>query len=234
MLTCPLVAIAVLVPVLHWRAGWIYIVAAIVALTGGWLFEPLTWRSYPCGLPAERGPYELAGELADAVHRGFLVFNPPADMRQGRKERVEVGIARVAALKKALEVGLRGRGAPQWEEIETSASMVVLLEGEAFQIKGYGTSEQIVTKTAKWEFDVLPLRSGMQTLTLCVSLHIALPGLAHLGSGYRSVPVLERQVRIRVDLVYASRRFAAANWQWLIGTVVGLAVSITAWITLVR
>jgi hypothetical protein len=178
--------------------------------------------------------HELARQLADAVHQGFLAFNPPAEMRQGRQERVEVGVARVAALKEALVEGFRGRGEPQFEEIETSSLMSVALKGRAFDITSYSAHEQIVAPLAKWEFDVLPVRPGMQTLTLSVDLRIALPGLAELGSGYRSVPVLQRAIRIRVDMGYGTRRFVASNWQWLIATVIGLAGAITAWITLVH
>src|SRR5262249_36781583 len=76
--------------------------------------------------PRNRDPE--TGYLDDAVGRavrasvrpGLLAFNPPAEMIQGRKERVEVGVARSPELREALATGLRGRGELQLETIATS------------------------------------------------------------------------------------------------------------------
>jgi hypothetical protein len=46
--------------------------------------------------------------------------------------------------------------------------------------------------------------------------------------------VLERDIRIHVDVVYGTRRFVTGNWQWLVGTAVGLGGGIAAWIALVH
>jgi hypothetical protein len=156
-------------------------------------------------------------------------------MRQGDADRVEVGIARSAALRQTLLEGLRGRGLPQFEAIETSSLMSVELKGgDAFKITSYSESEQAVDLNARWEFDVLPVRSGVQTLVLCVCLRVPLAEFAELGSGRKSVPVLERAIRIRVNVPYSTRRFLTSNWQWLVATAVGLGGGIAAWITLVH
>jgi len=84
--------------------------------------------------PRNRDPE--AGYLDDAVGRavrasvrpGLLAFNPPAEMTQGRKERVEVGVARSPELREALATGLRGRGELQLETIATSTHMGVELK----------------------------------------------------------------------------------------------------------
>jgi hypothetical protein len=185
-------------------------------------------------------PGQLPGDwvsnaLRTAAHRGLLVFNPPEEMRQGDADRVEVGIARSAALRQTLLEGLRGRGLPQFEAIETSSLMSVELKGgDAFKITSYSESEQAVDLNARWEFDVLPVRSGVQTLVLCVCLRVPLAEFAELGSGRKSVPVLERAIRIRVNVPYSTRRFLTSNWQWLVATAVGLGGGIAAWITLVH
>jgi hypothetical protein len=85
-------------------------------------------------------------------------------MRQGQAARVEVAIARLAALKETLATELHGPGHPQVEGIETSDLMSVDLRGDAFKINGYSEHEQIVAPQAKWEFNVLPVRAGVQTL----------------------------------------------------------------------
>jgi hypothetical protein len=167
-----------------------------------------------------------------AVRPGLLAFNPPAEMNQGQKERVEVGIARSSELRQALAAGLRGRGEPQFEEVNTSPFMGVELKGTAFEITPFSPLEQLVAPLARWEFDVTPHRAGHQTLALCISLRID-PISSELTYGGRiAVPVLEREIHIRVDVAYGTRRFLAANWQWLIVTAAGLGGGLAAWITL--
>jgi Caspase domain len=184
----------------------------------------------------EREPADdwVRNAVQAAVQRGLLVFNPPEEMRQGHKDRVEVGIARSASLRESLLDRLHGRGQPQFEEIETSSLMSVELKGDAFQITSYSVLEQIVEPLARWEFDVMPIRAGLQTLTLCVCLRVALPRVAELGGAQLSVPVLERDIRIRINVPYGTRRFLVGNWQWLVGTAVGLGGCLAAWIALVH
>jgi hypothetical protein len=66
---------------------------------------------------------------------------------------------------------------------------------------------------------------------LCVSLRIDSP---HASSGRIAVPVLERQIQVRVNVSYGIQRFTANNWQWVAGTVIGLGGGIAAWIELVH
>lgn len=167
-----------------------------------------------------------------AVRPGLLAFNPPAEMIQGRKERVEVGIARSPELESALAAGLRGRGELQFVGVATSSFMGVELKGASFEICPYSPFEQLVAPTARWEFDVRPYRAGLQTLTLCVCLRVDPVNPAMTTGGRIAVPVLEREIRIRVDVAYGSRRFLVNNWQWLIATAVALGGALAAWVTL--
>lgn len=181
-------------------------------------------------------------ELNDAVSRavrasvrpGLLAFNPPAEMVQGRKERVEVGIARSHELREALAAGLRGRGEPQFEDVLTSAHMGVELKGPSFEIIPFSPLEQFVVPSARWEFDVLPCRSGQHALTLCVSLRIDPAHSSIAASGRIAVPVLEREIQIRVDIAYSTRRFVGNNWQWLIATILGLGGGLAAWVAFIH
>ncbi len=192
------------------------------------------------GLPSRGGSRSrrpndpVSRAVRRAVRPGLLAFNPPTEMTLGRKERVEVGIARSPELRKALAAGLRGRGALQFEDVATSPYMGVELRGEAFEVTPFSPSEQLVAPTARWEFDIRPQRAGRQTLTLCVCLRVDRASSAATTLGRIAVPVLERTIRIRVDVGYGVRQFVAANWQWLIGTVLGLGGALAAWIALVH
>jgi len=169
-----------------------------------------------------------------AIRPGLLVFNPPPEMQQGRKERVEVGIARSPELREALTAGLRGRGELQFEPVATSPHMAVELKGPAFEVIPFSPPEQLVAPTARWEFDVLPCHAGRQTLTLCVSLRFDSKGPPLPASGQMAVPVLEREIHIKIAVAYGTRRFIGNNWQWLVATIIPLGGAITAWITLVH
>jgi hypothetical protein len=175
---------------------------------------------------------EWISELVrDTVHPGLLAFNPPLEMHQGRSERIEVGVARSPELRDALTAGFRGRGLPEVVHVDAAPLMGVELRGSAFSIEALSTVEQLVVPLARWEFDVTPLKSGSQTLTLCVTIRIESPDFS---GGRIAVPVFERDIRIKVDVVYGTRRFVASNWQWLVGTAVGLGGGIAAWISLVH
>lgn len=184
-------------------------------------------RQHARALP--RDPVSEA--VRKAVRPGLLAFNPPAEMVQGRPERVEVGVARSPELRAALAAGLRGRGTPQFVGVDTSAFMGVELRGSSFEIIPLSPLEQLIAPLARWEFDVTPTRAGLQTLTLCVNMRIDSPATA---GGRIAVPVLERDIRIRVDVRYGARRFVTNNWQWLIATVLGLGGALAAWIALFR
>jgi hypothetical protein len=197
----------------------------------------------PYGLPAQSAPrpqtapgpsYDdmVTSAIKAAVKPGVLAFNPPPEMTQGRAERVDVGIARSPELRDALLAGLRGQGEVQFEDMPTSTLMAVELRGTSFEIAAFSPLAQVVAPTARWEFDVRPLRSGVQTLTLCVSMRIEqlTPPLGTVGR--IGVPVLERQIRIRVSVGYGTRSFLAANWQWLVATAVAAGAAIAAWVTI--
>ena len=157
------------------------------------------------------------------------MFNTPTEMTQGKKERIEIGIARSPELREALTAGLRGHGTPQFELVSTSSLMGVELKGTSFEIIPFSPVEQLVTPKARWEFDVRPNRAGNQTLTLCISMRVDSPAAT---GGRIAIPVLERDIKIHVDIGFSTRRFVTANWQWLIATAVGLGGALVAWLEL--
>ncbi|HLM22174.1 MAG TPA: toll/interleukin-1 receptor domain-containing protein [Propionibacteriaceae bacterium] len=170
--------------------------------------------------------------LKELVTEGRIAFNPPDRMRQGHVERVEVTISRSKDLDDVLRRDLRGKGDVQISPLQTSPFMVVELHGPGFQITTLNPTpggEQLVAQTARWEFDVLPKRSGTQRLQLSVAMRIPLPDRPDERV---SAPVLERDIRVTVDPYYSGQQFVAKNWQWLVGAAVGLGGAIGAWLKL--
>jgi hypothetical protein len=107
--------------------------------------------------------------------------------------------------------------------------MRVEVSGSAFQITPLSPAEQLVVRAARWEFDVLPLRSGKRVLQFRVSMIIELRGQSNQ---YVAVPVLERGILVHVNLAFAGKRIFSANWQWVCATLLGLGGTLAAWITL--
>jgi len=169
--------------------------------------------------------------VSQTVAPGRLMFNPPTEMRQGQTERLEVGVSGSLELDDELRRDLRGRGLVQYEDLTTSPFMSVLLRGEGFAVTTLSPAEQLVAPVARWEFDVTPNRAGNRELQLCLSMRIAMPGMP---LEQIAIPVFERRIHVRVDPVYATRFFTTQHWQWLVGTLVGLAGGITAWYQLIR
>lgn len=225
-------------------AWWIWViigVAVSVVAVGMVGLAPLLFSSVACHAHARISLREflahfkrhsrdslLERAVRDAVRSGLLMFNIPAKMVQGQKERVEVKIARSAALGEELISGLRGHGEPQFEEIDTTLYMGVKLAGPTFEVISHSPSEQlIIPKPAGWEFIVLPYRAGRRQITLSVSMRIEAEGIA---GGHRGVSVMEKQIDVEVNIGYATRRFVASNWQWLIPTALALAGTVAAWL----
>ncbi len=172
--------------------------------------------------------------IQSAVRPGVLAFNPPSEMTQGRADRVEVAVARSADLVDALVSGLRGRGEVRVEPVPTSAFMSAELRGDSFAITALSPAEQIVAPTARWEFDVTPRHAGVQTLTLCVSMRFSETGPLAVPGSRIAVPVIERQIRIKVSVGYGTRAFVGQNWQWLVGTAVAIGGAVAAFLAVVH
>lgn len=201
--------------------GAFYLLLSIIYFTNSDLFI-CARRRFP--LP---DPYEHA--VREAIKTGLLMFNIPAEMTQGKKELVEVKIARSTELHEALVTGLLGRGEPVIEQIEMSLYMEVKLSGPTFDINSDNPPEQMVIPTpAHWEFDVTPCRAGNRTITLIVNLRVEVEG--RIVAGRRSVSAVRKPIHVQVNLRFAARNYISNNWQWLIPTILTLAGAVAAWL----
>ena len=59
---------------------------------------------------------------------------------------------------------------------------------------------------------------------------LKIEGADGIVGGRRGVSVLEKQVDVQVNIGYATSRFVADNWQWLIPTALALAGAVAAWL----
>jgi tetratricopeptide (TPR) repeat protein len=163
--------------------------------------------------------------LGIEVRLGALGIDVPP-LRQGRNDLVKVVISRSQEASNVVAALVAQSQAPAVETINTSAVMFVELTGRSFEIRRLNPQdgEQLISETACWEFNVLPLSAGKQSLTVSASMRIPVPGR---GEKTVSVPSLERKITVDVDRLYAGRTFMRRNWQW-IGTSVLAGAAIVA------
>jgi len=150
------------------------------------------------------------------LSEGKILFNPPKEMKQYHKERIEVRISK--EFNKDLTKGLKGRGLPEVEDILVSNEMKVILSGDAFKIEPLSEPIQIISSTepAQWEWDVTPLKSGYRLICLSVSILI---NLDNYGDKKKSLPVLEKEIYIKVNIPGIILEFIKNYWYAIIAAI---------------
>ncbi len=149
----------------------------------------------------------------DKMPVGKMLFNPPAEMEQGRAERIELRLTQNLA--EDISQGLKGSGQPEIQPLKIGTFMRARLTGDDFEIHGLNEEEQVVSGDSftQWAWDVTPLNSGKRPLHLDVSIRIKVPGLAEQHKDY---PVIDRDVNISVNPGFLITGFVRDNWQWLV------------------
>lgn len=162
----------------------------------------------------------------DALPIGQILFNHPTEMEVKKAETIRVRISQ--SLLEDLSHDLKAGGKTEQDQIRVSASMRVDLYGEPyFIVKPLSEEEQLITQKgfSEWSFTVVPQKRGTWPLHLTVSAVIHAPW----GSDkFKTYPVKDEEIRVRVTLLGAVGDFAMGNWQWLWTTIL-VPVSILCW-----
>jgi hypothetical protein len=172
---------------------------------------------------------EIIEETWNNLPKGRILYNPPSKMIMGIKERVEVRITN--KITEDLKKGLKGKGEPILEDIKVSLQMKARLDGgDAFEIKELFDSETmaIIGDYTQWDWDVTPLKSGIQKLLLYVGGIIE---IRDLSDRFFCVPVLEREIQVDINYNYKIKKLLTNYWQWIIGTIIALLGLITTYYT---
>jgi hypothetical protein len=185
---------------------------------------PVILRESP-GTAPPPSPANASQIVQDELNRlppGQIAFNPPASMKEGATERVEVRIAKA----NVPNVAAKMPGNVQTAPIQVSTVMTVQVGGASFHVTPLDPQDQIVSTDGftQWDFDVTPTARGDQTLSLTASVDIVVPGM---GQQRRAFPVLSRTIHVQVDAV----SFLTDNWQWFAGTIlIPLGVVVCQWL----
>jgi hypothetical protein len=177
--------------------------------------------------PTPRSPGVVVRQELERLASGRIAYNPPTEMTVDKTERVEVRISMDTAA--PLTTGLKGSGTPTVESIPVSCFMKVRLVGEAFSIVAFSSEEQIVPAQGftEWAWDVTPKQSGERTLSLIVTALVK----AVDAEGTRDLPIVERQIHVKVNPGSMVSTFFRDNRGWIFPAVlVPLAAALGRWL----
>ncbi len=161
--------------------------------------------------PTPLSPGVVVQNELERLAPGRITYNPPEEMTVDHAERVEARISMDTAA--ALTEGLKGAGTPVVESIPVSYFMKVRLVGETFTIVALSSEEQIVPAQgfAEWAWDVTPTESGTRNLCLVVTALVK----ASTAEGTKDLPIIERQIHVRVNPGYMLSSFFRDNRAWI-------------------
>jgi hypothetical protein len=180
--------------------------------------EPSNAEDFPVAeaTPPTKSWREILQEEIEQLQVGQIAFNPPAIMKVGKPDRVEVRITRER--NSDFVSTMKGRGHPQIEEIQVYEFMRVDLSGDDFTILSLNELDQLVTSSGftEWAWTVTPNKRGQKVLHLHVSLKIKLPD----SEKAKDHPVIDKEIDVKVNPAYSGKRFVKENWKWLITALV--------------
>src|SRR6266849_1454221 len=142
-------------------------------------------------------------EMAVPYPWGLILFNPPLQMTVGATQRIETRITRLNV--PVLYEGGQTLGDVVWDQLR------VTLEGTNFEISPLNTADQDLPlhEIRQWAWDVTPRRRGTQKLALLVSHRLRLP---NYPDKQVNDAVLEKQVAVTLDPLYAANHFMRTHW----------------------
>ena len=162
-------------------------------------------------------------QVIGGLPQGSALFNPPAGMRMGDTQTIEVRIVPVSEEELSADEELQ---ATLMEDFEGGEEIIVIpmrvstvmrakLTGSGFEIIPLTEEEQIQmidNPYLRWLWDVTPQEKGTQKLTLTLSVVVNAEGLGDKTHTTTEI----REVEISGNTGYAAQQFLSGNWEWII------------------
>jgi hypothetical protein len=147
---------------------------------------------------------------------GKLLIDTSHQMQVGVAEYVNVRIAET--ISQNFFEGLLDSQKSKVENIRTSRSMVVSLRCEDFKIQALSDEEQIIETNdyTQWQYKVVPLKSGTHKLLVAITILLKVED----EEARRTLPVLEKEVIVKINPTYSIKAFVLQHWQWVIASAI--------------
>ncbi|MGD2088610.1 MAG: S1 RNA-binding domain-containing protein [Candidatus Aminicenantes bacterium] len=186
---------------------------------------------------------KIVDDEFEKLQKGQLKLFSPKYMRVGDPQDACALISRESIKKKIdrrtlkdlesdITKDLNWTEEPQKEEIEIEISheMKAVLSGDDFKIDlKTGEEEQLIKPTGYtvWIWDITPLKAGRKVIHLSISVILY---IEKLGEKKYSRPVIERDIKVKVNLIYGIQK----NWKWIVGTIITLLGTTIALLSLLK
>jgi hypothetical protein len=173
----------------------------------------------PTGSPAIFSPSQSSGTIDVELEKltfGKVLFDAPHHMKVGISERVSVRIAKTIT-QDFLEKLVHCQEA-EIENIRISRYMTVILRGDDFKVEALGNEEQIIEDNdfTQWDWKVMPLKSGNRKLWVIITIQVEIDN----EQARKTLPILEKEIPVKINPIYASSTFFSQYWQWLIASAI--------------
>lgn len=147
---------------------------------------------------------------------GKVLFDTPDYMKVGITERISVRI--VKTITQDFLEGLAHSQEAKIENIRISRYMIVNLRGDDFKVEALGNEEQIIEDHdfTQWDWKVVPLKSGNRKLWVSITIQIK----AENEQGRKTLPILEKEIPVKINPIYSTNTFVSQYWQWLIASAI--------------
>ena len=95
--------------------------------------------------------------------------------------------------------------------------VTLVSDAKDFEISSLNSQDQYIraNSVAHWDFYATPLRGGMRTLRILVSMRVKVESKDEIVD----LPSYERDVIVAIAPFHTAAKFMSKNWQWAAGTV---------------
>ena len=96
--------------------------------------------------------------------------------------------------------------------------MTVSLRGDDFKVEALGNEEQIIEDNdfTQWDWKVVPLKGGNRKLWVSITIQVK----AENEQARKTLPVLEKEIPVKINPIYSTNTFVSQHWQWLIASAI--------------
>jgi len=154
--------------------------------------------------------------------KGEILLNLPGEMRVGVRERIKINITEKFT-ENLIKEKIIEYEKDKIREINIGTIMEARLKGNNFKIENLNNPIQLILKgeETQWNWNVIPLRSGTQLLSLTVSIVITLPNNIKEKKDYY---LFDNLIKVKPNLIYSAQRFIDNYWQAFVFMLVGFSM----------
>lgn len=160
-------------------------------------------------------------EVLNKLPKGVVYHNVPQEMQVGNTVTIKAGIA--PKMTEKIQAGLKSKGSKlnisevRYDNLGTKMDLIV--DESAFKKLVIQDGAQFISDQTPglWIWDVKPLKSGNQKITINATINLKVSTITHP----QPVQLFEDTRNVKVNFIYSTREFIFTNWKEVIALVFG-------------